>query len=127
MLISSRTILAAMILLALSPVMIVIGAEQITIVVDTEASPRVRFGAERLNQTLVQLGYNTSVVSPATQSGDGRRIILRTAKNTTGQNREDDRKFQLGFPFSAALQRLWHSAAALPNPAHDCLRDHDMK
>lgn len=96
MLISSRTtILAAMILLALSPVMIVIGAEQIAIVVDREASPRVRFGAERLNQTLAQVGYNTSVVSPAAQNGDGRRIILRITKNTTGQSRQSTEGYLL--------------------------------
>jgi len=82
MLISSRTILATMILLALSPAMIVLGAEQIAIVVDREVSPRVLFGAERLNQTLVQVGYNTNVVSPTTQSSDGRRIILQIAQKT---------------------------------------------
>lgn len=86
MLNSSRTLLAGMILLALCPGMIVTGAEKIAIVVDREVSPRMRFGIERLNQTLVQAGYDTNVVSPAARGGDGQQVILLIAKDQTGQS-----------------------------------------
>ncbi len=95
MLILSRTTLAAMILLTLSPAMTVTGAERIAIVVDTEASPRARFGTERLNQTLIQTGYETSIVPPAEQDVDDRKVILRITKDPTGQGRHSSEGYSL--------------------------------
>ena len=84
--------------------MIVIGAEQISIVVDTEASPRMRFGIERLNQTLAQVGYDISVVSPASQSSDSRQVILRITKDSTGQSRQSSE----GYLLRREKQNIYH-------------------
>ncbi len=70
-------------------------AERITIVVDREAPPRVRFGAERLNQALVQAGYDASVVPPTAQVGDGRRIILRIARDPDSQGQQSSEGYRL--------------------------------
>ncbi len=75
--------------------MIVTGVEQIAIVVDREASPRMRFGAERLEHTLVQAGYDTSMVPPDTQSGNDRQVILRIAKDPTRQSRQNSEGYCL--------------------------------
>jgi len=92
---SYRTLLAVMISLTLSPGMVVAGAERIMVVVDREVSPRVRFGAERLNQALAQVGYDASVVSPTAQAGDGQRIILRIARDPDRQGQWNSEGYRL--------------------------------
>jgi len=84
-----------MISLSLSAGTVIAGPERIAVVVDREASGRVRFGAEKLNQALAQAGYDPSVVSPTAQTSDGKRIILRIARDPDRQDRQSSEGYRL--------------------------------
>ncbi|MEJ2701981.1 MAG: hypothetical protein P8Z79_06015 [Sedimentisphaerales bacterium] len=92
---SCHTLLVAMILLTLSLGAVVAGAEHVTILVDRGASPRVRYGAERLNQALAQAGYASSVAPPTERAGDGRRITIQITRKPSGQDRRNSEGYCL--------------------------------
>ncbi|MBN1763778.1 MAG: hypothetical protein JW860_00845 [Sedimentisphaerales bacterium] len=92
---SNRTLLAMIILLAMSQDMVMAGSEQVTIVLTSDASPRVRFGAERLQTALTQVGYNTSVVSPSAQLKEAMQIIISSAKPPRGQDSQTSEGYHL--------------------------------
>ena len=95
MLNSCRTLLAVLIALTLSLGIVAVGAERLAIVVDSEAPPRVRFGAQRLNQALLQAGYDASVVPPTAQAGDSRRIILQIATDSDREGQPSSEGYRL--------------------------------
>ena len=57
---------------------------RVEIVVQGDAAPRVRFGAERLNTALASAGYESRIVRLATATSGASRISL-----TTGQEAQD--------------------------------------
>ncbi|UCF16655.1 MAG: hypothetical protein JSW59_04165, partial [Phycisphaerales bacterium] len=83
------------VLLALGQTWACRGAEQIRIVIASDAMPRVRFGAERLTQALAQVGYGASVAPLTAQAGDGRRIILQIAGHTDRPNQQGPESYRL--------------------------------
>ena len=90
-----RIVSAVMVLLVLSPCMIVTALAQIAVVFDSETSPCMRFGIERLNKTLVQVGYDTSMVPVEAQGNNHRQIILRIAKDPTQQSQQSSEGYCL--------------------------------
>ncbi|MBN1362738.1 MAG: hypothetical protein JW993_19220 [Sedimentisphaerales bacterium] len=65
----------------------------VAVVLENAASPRVRFGAERLSQALANAGYESTVVREATIPSETERILLTTG--TQAQDFASAQKFKL--------------------------------
>lgn len=83
------------ILLTLSQGAIAANKERVAILLSDNASPRVRFGAERLNKALIGVGYNVRVVAPTTQTQATKRIVLKIAKQHVKQDRQTSEGYHL--------------------------------
>lgn len=60
--------------------------KQLTIVYDEGASPRIKFGAEKLRETLQETGYKTGISSDTTLlSGEGKTIYITSSEDTSLQ------------------------------------------